>query len=570
MKTIAIIMTMLVTMAGCQTKPAKKEQVVRTSMCAPRGVDALSELDRPVPLFEGLGDADFKITTKSDRAQAYFNQGLRLTVAFNHMEAIRSFKQALKYDPECAMAYWGIAFALGPNYNAAFDPAVLEIVNQALDNARTYMEACTPKEKGLIEALSKRYPIQVAEDQVEYEEAYAASLRSLSRLYPQDNDLKALLVEALMNLHPWDLWKKDGQPQPWTPEILDLLESILERDPEHIAAIHLYIHATEASFTPELAVPWAAKLPGLAPGAGHLVHMPSHTFIRTGDYHKGTLANIRAVEVDSIYVSACHAAGVYPLAYYPHNFHFLAACAAFEGNSQTAVDASWRMVEKLDTVAMRQTGYETIQHYYSIPYYVMVKFARWEDILQLPRPARDLHYPTAIWRYARGMAFIGTGQLESAAKELINLQLLQAEETIRAFTIWEINKVGDLLDIAAWVLEGELAAAQGDLEKAARMLSKAVAVEDQLSYNEPPDWFFSVRHHLGPVLMKLGDYEKAEAVFRKDLELFPKNGYALHGLYEVLARQGNNLEAQNIQRRLERAWKFADVSLESSRVLPMP
>jgi hypothetical protein len=296
--------------------------------------------------------------------------------------------------------------------------------------------------------------------------------------------------------------------------------------------------------------------------------MPSHTYIRTGDYHEGTMANARAVEVDSTYVSACHAAGVYPLAYYPHNFHFLAACAAFEGNSQTAIDASWRMVEKLDTVAMRQSGYETIQHYYTIPYYVMVKFARWKDILQLPRPARDLYYPTAIWRYARGMAFVGTGQLERAAHELINLQLLQREESVRNFTIWDINKVGDLLDIAAWVLEGELAAARGDLEKAAHLLGKAVAVEDQLNYNEPPDWFFSVRHHLGPVLMKMEQYEEAEALFRRDLELFPKNGYALHGLYEALIKQSRLQEAKDILHRLERAWKNADVSLENSRVLP--
>jgi tetratricopeptide (TPR) repeat protein len=482
------------------------------------------------------------------------------------MEAIRSFKQALKHDPECAMAHWGVAFALGPNYNAAFDTAVLKIVNNSLEAARRYMDDCTPKERDLIEALSARYPAKVDEDQTAYEEAYAQKLRRMAKKYPADDDIQALLAEALMNLHPWDLWKKDGRPQPWTPEILELLEGILERNPDHIAAIHLYIHATEASYTPELAKPWAARLPGLAPGAGHLVHMPSHTYIRTGDYHDGVIANANAVEVDSIYTSACHAAGIYPLAYYPHNFHFLAACAAFEGNSKTAIEASWRMVEKLDTVAMREPGYETIQHYYSIPYYVLVKFARWDEILDLPRPARDLLYPTAIWRYARGMAFAGKGQMAEAERELKNLQLLQKDENIRRLTVWDINTIGELLDIAAYVLEGEIAAAEGDYEKAVQLLEAAVAIEDALGYNEPPDWFFSVRHHLGPVLMEMGAYAKAEEVYRRDLELFPKTGYALNGLYQALIKQGKAEEAGDIRRRFERAWQYADVSLEGARV----
>jgi len=566
MKVSFITLFSLIFLFACQTQPEKKDQIVRTSMCAPRGIDALAELDRPVPLFEGLGADHFSITTKSKKAQAYFNQGFQLTVAFNHMEAIRSFKQALKQDPDCAMAHWGIAFALGPNYNAAFDPAVLEIVNNSLEAARRYKGDCTAKEQDLIKALSARYPSEVDEHQVAYEEAYAQKLRRLAEKYPADDDIHALLAEALMNLHPWDLWKKDGRPQPWTPEILSILEGILERNPEHIASIHLYIHATEASYTPELAKPWAAKLPKLAPGAGHLVHMPSHTYIRTGDYHDGVLANAQAVEVDSIYTSACHAAGVYPLAYYPHNFHFLAACAAFEGNSRIAIDASWRMREKLDTLAMRQPGYETIQHYYSIPLYVLAKFARWDDILATPRPARDLLYPTAIWRYTRGMAFTGKGQTPEAERELKNLQLLQQDEAIRNLTIWEINTVGALLDIAAYVLEGEIAASKEDFDKALSLLEAAVAIEDNLNYNEPPDWFFSVRHHLGPVLMQMGEYTKAESVYRRDLELFPKTGYALNGLYQALIKQGQTEEAQDIRRRFDRAWQHADVSLEGARV----
>ncbi len=551
---------------ACQPRFNTTDDIVRTSMCAPAGVDALAEIDRPVPLFAGLGDEEIAITTSSDSARMYFNQGFKLTVAFNHMEAIRAFKYALVQDPDCAMCHWGVAFALGPNYNAAFDPAVLSIVNRSLEEARARMAGVTPMERGLIEALSLRYPPAVDENQVAFEENYARAIGILSDQFPDDINLRAMHAEALMNLHPWDLWNKEGAPQPWTPPILDILERNLADDPDHIASIHLYIHATEASFTPELAIPYAEKLPELAPGAGHLVHMPSHTYIRTGDYHLGTRVNEEAVKVDSLYTEVCHASGVYPLAYYPHNFHFLAACAAFEGDSKTAIQASWRMVNRLDTVAMRQPGYETIQHYYSIPYYVLAKFSKWEDILALPRPARDLMYPTAIWRYARGLALAGKGDMAQAREELANLKLLQEDETIREMSIWEINTVGDLLDIASLVLEGEIAAAEGNAARAEDLLRRAIAIEDNLNYNEPPDWFFSVRHHLGPLLLVQGKFAAAEELYRRDLHLFPKNGYALNGLYEALVKQGKEDEAKEMAERFREAWKEADVSLASSKV----
>lgn len=571
---IFLFLNILLLLSACKQAPETAGQFSRSStLCAPRAIDAFAPIEGVLPLFEGLGNQQFSITTSSETAQQYFLQGFRLANAFNHLEATRSFRYAIMQDSTCAMCHWGLAYVLGPNYNAAFDATMLAYVREALQKAETYAAGATAKEQALIGAMQLRYPPTIDDDQKTYETAYAEAMRGVARQFPDDDNIQALLAEALMNLHPWDLWETDGRSKPWTPEILSILERTIARNPDHVATIHLYIHATEAAlprgvqqYSPYRALAHAGRLPALAPGAGHLVHMPSHTYIRTGDYHQGVLANQAAVAVDSGYVSACHAAGVYPLAYYPHNFHFLAACAALEGNAQTAVDASWRMVEKLDTAAMRQPGLETIQHYYSIPYYVLVKFARWDDILELPRPARDLNYPTAVWRYARGMAFAAKGQIAESQAELADLQLLQQDETTRNYSIWEINKVGALLDIAVDVLAGELAARQGKTGEAIRRLSAAVAIEDELAYNEPPDWFFSVRHQLGPVLLSAGRYAEAERLYRRDLELFPKNGFALSGLYEALQGQGKDKEAGEVKRQLEAAWQFADVKLAASTV----
>lgn len=569
-----LFFAMLLLIISCKNKPQETDNTPPPpTFCAPRAYDALAEPVDALPLFDGLGQEQFSITTKAEKAQTYFTQGYRLTVAFNHMEAVRSFRYAIQQDSSCAMCYWGLAYALGPNYNAAFDTTVLAIANSALGKAQQYMAQTTPKEQALIKALVKRYPTKTGEDQTKYESAYAKALQDVHAQFPDDGNISALYAEALMNLHPWDLWQSDGRPKPWTPQILQLLESILARDSSSIAAIHLYIHATEAaspaplqSISPSKALKYAVRLPALAPGAGHLVHMPSHTYIRTGDYHQGVLSNEAAVAVDSQYVAACHAAGSYPLAYYPHNFHFLAACAALEGSSKKAIDASWRMVQKLDTMMMRKVGYETIQHYYSIPYYVMVKFARWDDILKLPRPAKDLAYPTAIWRYARGMALAAQGKIKEAQVELADLQLLQRDKKIREFTIWDINKVGDLLDIAALVLEGEIALKRNDPKGTEKLLQKAVQIEDQLHYNEPPDWFFSTRHYLGPVLLQEGKYAEAEQLYRRDLELFPRNGYAFKGLEDALRKQNKNAAASLVRQSFEASWKYADVKLTGSLV----
>lgn len=556
---------LLVFLLSCQTSSNSKQQADITerpkSMCAPRAIDPLMDSDLPAPIFEGLGDYSFPITTNTDEAQFYFEQGFKLANGFNHAEAARSFKYAMKLDPECAMCHWGLAYVLGPNYNAGMDPTVVEVASEAVKNAVKYMYGTTPREQVFIKAMAERYPEKAVEDRSEFDQAYTNALRQAYQQYPEDDHLGALLAESIMDMHPWNLWQEDGKPQPWTPEILTILESILKRNPDHVASIHMYIHATEASFTPEKAIKAAERLPALTPGAGHLVHMPSHTYIRTGNYHEGVIVNQKAVEVDSLYVSACHAAGLYPLAYYPHNYHFLTACATFAGESHIAIEAAELMVQALDTEIMREPGYGTIQHYWSIPYYILVKFEKWEEILALPEPDADLIYPRAIWHYARGMAFKGQGEVAKAENELAQLNELKKNESLAEMTIWDINPISTLLDIAANVLGGEIAAEKGDFYLAGRLLNVAVALEDKLNYNEPPDWFFSVRHHLGAVLLKAEDYAAAEAVYKRDLELFPETGWALSGLYTSLVKQNKQEEAAKIKVRFEKAWQHADTKI---------
>ena len=560
----------LVVLISCKTKSDYRDITkAKPVMCAPGviSVDALADTDKPAPLFKGMGDFEMKITTSSKKAQIYFNQGMNLSNAFNHAEAARSFKYATKLDPDCAMCHWGLAYVLGPNYNAGMEPQVVKIAYASVQKAVSLMDQISPKERALISAMAKRYPDQPVDDRSPYDEAYAEGLRAAYQQFPEEDHIGVLLAESLMGLHPWDLWDKEGKAKAWTPEILSILEEILDRNPKHIPTIHMYIHATEASFEPEKAMAYAEQLPKLAPAAGHLVHMPSHTYIRTGDYHLGTVINQEASKVDSHYVSSCHAAGAYPLAYYPHNIHFLAACAALEGQSKITLQASHRIAEEVDESMMGEPGLETLQHYWSIPFYTMVKFARWEDILDLPEPDAQFKYPRAIWHYARGMAYLGKKGPSAAQNELKKLKTLQQDKDISKITIWDINAATALVNIAVNVLEGELVANAGDQAKAIQLLEKAIVIEDALNYNEPPDWFFSVRHHLGPILIAEGQFEKAEKLYKTDLHHFPKNGWALNGLFECLQAQNKEEEAASVKAQFEEAWKYADVELKGSEVL---
>lgn len=520
---------------------------------------------KKAPRFKGLQGIDFKISTTNKEAQEYFNQGMMLAYGFNHAEAARSFYEATRLDSTCAMAYWGYAYVLGPNYNAGMEEDNFQLAYEATVKAQSLSPKCTRKEIALIKALASRYAIPPPADRKPLDIAYAAAMKKVYHQYVTDPDVGALYAEALMDVHPWDLYdRKTKKPRPWTQELLSVLEPLLKLNPMHPGAHHFYIHALETSATPEKALASAKLLDTLVPGAGHLVHMPSHIYINTGDYHLGSLSNVHAVEVDSSYTVACHAQGAYPLAYYPHNYHFLAATATLEGNSNLAWKTAKILRQHTAEDIMRMPGWGTLQHYYTIPYYIAVKFAMWDTILSLPKPAKDLVYPQAIWHYARGMAFLGKSDTPNAQKEITSLRTLATDTTLRHLTVWDINTTADLVQIAEKVLSAEIASKQSKLDTSVSLLKEAVAIEDNLNYNEPPDWFFSVRHHLGAVLLKAGKYSEGEKVYRQDLQTWRKNGWALIGLYNSLMFQKKDNEAQKVKLAFDESWQYADVKITSS------
>ena len=552
---------------SCDNRNNAKEKDSRITGCyAPKTTDKeWYTSGKKAPLFEGLEGIDFKITTASTEVQQYFNQGMMLAYGFNHAEAARSFYEAARLDSTCAMAYWGFAYVLGPNYNGGMEEDNYQRAYDAAVKAQSLAKSCTPVEIALVNALTARYEAQPPADRSHLDKAYATAMKKVYERYASNPDVGALYAESLMNLHPWDLYDKETKkPKEWTPQLMAVLEHLMKISPKHPGAHHFYMHALEASATPEKALATARLMDTLVRGSGHLVHMPSHIYINTGDYHLGTISNLRAVEVDSVYTTACHAQGVYPLAYYPHNYHFLAATATLEGNSQIAWIAAQKMQEHTPVEIMEEAGWGTLQHYYIIPYYVAAKFGMWDTILSFATPAKRLVYPKAIWHYARGMAYLGKNDLAAAEKESAALNKLAADTTLKQLTIWNINTTADLVDIARKVLSAGIAAKQKHFGNCIDLLKEAVAIEDNLNYNEPPDWFFSVRHHLGAALIKAGKYKEAETIYRKDLQTWKKNGWALIGLHNCLLLQKKTIDAQTVKSAFDEAWQYADVKIESS------
>ncbi len=518
------------------------------------------------PLFTNLGDYWFESTSQSGDAKKFFVQGLMMSYGFNHAESIRSFKEAIRLDSTYAMAYWGLAYALGPNYNAGMDPEAREEVLWAVEKASqsSTEQNLTDWEADLITSATIKYSKESNGPDLQ---GYADYLDELVEKYPSNADILTFSAEAKMNLHPWDLYEyKGGAARTWTPQILELLNAAITIDAEHPMANHLLIHATEASATPRDGTDAADRLMELVPGSGHLVHMPSHTYINTGDYHLGTLANEQAVLVDSTYVAQCRAQGAYPQLYYPHNYHFLAACAALEGRGARAIEASYTMSDIIDRNYLGKPGYETTQHFLTIPYNVLVKFAQWEKILALRAPDPDYPYLTAMWIYSRGMALINSGKMNLAKQELQKLIEIRDTGILKTIGIFDINTAQDVTDIASRVLAAEIADKKGDFSAAELLLKEAIKIEDALNYNEPPDWFFSVRHLLGDLYMRNDRFTEAEAVYQEDLKNYPKNGFALNGLYHSLMNQSKKGEADQVLAQFNEAWQYADSKLKYSRM----
>jgi tetratricopeptide (TPR) repeat protein len=517
------------------------------------------------PILKNIGDYQVKVTTRSEYAQLFFNQGIIMANGFNHAEAERSFRESIRQDSTFAMGYWGIAYVLGPNYNSGGqNMGAVNEIKQAVQKAVRFSQDASAWEQSVIKAIEVKFPVDsVTTDS----EGYSFSMKAAYAQFSENDFVATLYAESIMNLHAWNFFeRKGGAPQPWTPELLQVIERAMTINPKNPLANHLYLHATEAGSEFDKALISAERLKTLVPSAGHLVHMPSHIYINTGDYHEGSIANEKAVVADSIYIAECKSQGVYPQYYYPHNYHFLAATATFEGRGAKAIEAAYKTVSILDKKYFREPGYETVLHYTTIPFHVLVKFEQWEKIIATVKPDEDLAYPKAIWHYARGMAFANLNKLNEAQTELDSLNRLSGSEAVKKIIIWSINPAEQVCKIASMVLNAELMTKKGDYKMATELLKPAIALEDNLNYNEPPDWFFSVRHLLGNVLMIAGDYAGAEKIYREDLSTWPKNGFALTGLYESLNAQSKLPEADEVKKQLDVAWKYADSDLKYSRM----
>jgi len=518
--------------------------------------------DPIAPYFDNLGDHHFKVSTKHPRAQEYFDQGMRLVYAFNHAEAHRSFREAARLDPDFAMAYWGQALALGPNINDPLPDA--ERTTKAYEAAiqASIKADGTKKEKALIKAIQVRQQEDPKADRQQLNLEYLEAMKPLFKKYSEDPDVLTLYAAAVMNTMPWNYWDNSGTPNPGTLEAKEALEKAMELNPDHPGAHHYYIHMVELP-KPDLAENSADRLGLLMPGAGHLIHMPAHIYIRIGRYKDARLSNIRAIEADEDYISQCLSQGMYPLAYYPHNIHFLWSAASLEGNSSMALEAANKTASRVPREQASEMPF--MEDFLSTPLLAQVRFGRWNEILSTPDPGQQLKHLRLIWHYARGMAFVAKGEIEQAQEELDALKEIAKDPALETLLANYTNPSSSVIPIAIHVLSGEMAAAEGETAKAIGLLEKGVELEDALIYSEPPGWHVPVRQNLGAVLIQAGQAEKAQRVYEEDLMKNRENGWSLFGMYQSHLMQGNASAAAEYQQRFNQAWAEADVALTASR-----
>jgi len=510
---------------------------------------------KPATLMTGYGNWHHPVSTKNAPAQAFFDQGLRLIYAFNHNEAMRSFRRAAELDPKLAMAYWGIAEAVGPNYN---DPASEDRFAQAhaaIEKAQTLGADASESDQAYITALAKRFPADPKSDLRAAAEQYRDAMRDVVKRFPDDLDAATLFAEAGMNLHPWGLWRPDGTPEEGTEEIVSTLESVIRREPNHLGAIHYYIHSVEASSSPERALAGANRLAQLAPAAGHIVHMPAHIYIRTGDYEAAVKTNQKAALADQAYIKAGAAEGIYSMMYYSHNLHFIAMAAAMNGNYLESRRGAQLLAAN---VGPHVKEMPPLEGFMTVPLAVEVRFHKWNEILKAPQPDPAMHTATVFWHFARGLALAGAGKLEEAEAE--HKFVAEAEEKTPPDAIFQMpinNKTKDILKIAENVLGAKISLAKNDMDATVNQLRAAVAVQDSLKYDEPQDWFYPVRESLGAVLLKIGDDAGAEETFRADLDRNPRNPRSLFGLEQALKAMDRNYDAGFIRKQFDANWKGA-------------
>jgi len=524
--------------------------------------DHASPEGRLAPRLQNLGDHVFPVTTTSNDAQMFINQGLNLAYGFNHAEAGRAFREAARLDPTCAMAYWGQALVLGPNINAAMDQAEEPVAYELAQKAVALKGYASPREQAYIDAVAQRYSGK-PEDRAAGDRAYAAAMREVSGRFPDDLDAAVLYVESMMDLRPWGYWMRDGHPYPGTKEVQEILETAIARNPRHPGALHFYIHLMEPTDEAWKAVEAADRLGPLAPAAGHLVHMPSHIYQRVGRYADAVRANELAVLADEDYITQCRAQGLYPMGYYPHNIHFLWFAATFQGRSQMAIDAARKVAAKIPDGALAEMP--MLAGFRMVPYFALTRFGKWDDMLREPRPPADVPFLEGIWHYARGVSFVAKGQLGEAEQSLAEVRRVLGHASLDE-PMFSPNTMRQVLAIAPEALAGELAAARKDYDRAIAHLERAVRLDDGLVYTEPTEWHYPPRHALGAVLLAAGRPAEAETVYWQDLKRNPENGWALRGLAEALRAQDREEEARQIDERFQKAWANADLTIAASRL----
>ena len=525
-------------------------------------LDPVDTTRQIAPLFENLGDYTFQISTDQIRAQAFFDQGMRLTFAFNHAEAHRSFMEAARLDPDNAMAYWGQAYALGPNINDALPlQERKKAAWEALQKANKSLGNASPLEKSLVGALNARYSNDWSADVSKLNEAYLEAMARVREEFPENADVQTLYAAAVMNTMPWNYWDGEGNPMPGTAEAKKALEKAISLNPNHPGAHHYYIHMVELP-KPDLGVPSAEALADLMPAAGHLVHMPSHIYIRVGRYKDAVETNHKAIAADEDYISQCYSQGLYPLGYYPHNIHFLWSAASLIGESNTAITAAKKTAEKVPQGEMTELTF--LQDFAATPLLAYVRFGKWNDILTYPAPAKEIRHLNLMRHYARGLAFIRKENPKEAREELDAIKTILEDPKTAELLATSQNASDRIARVAYEVVAGELAHLEGKPEKAIEHLQEAVKAEDALTYTEPSAWHIPPRQNLGAVLMDLERYGESEAVYREDLKRLRQNGWSLYGLYQSLNAQGKTAEAESVMKEFKEIWQYADIDIERS------
>ena len=514
-----------------------------------------------IPRLQNLGTHTFPVSTRNPLAQQYINQGLNLAYAFNHAEARRAFREAARLDPGLAMAYWGQALVLGPNINAMMEPNEEPQALEIMQQAKSLMMNASPKEQALISALEKRYSGKT-EHRTTNDKAYAEAMREVHQRFPDDADIAVLYVESMMDLRPWGYWMLDGTPYEGTAEIVVLTEDVLQRNPQHPGALHMYIHLIEPTSTPERAEKAADTLLNLMPEAGHIIHMASHIYQRIGRYADSMKSNQLAIAADENYITQCHAQGLYPMVYYPHNIHFLWFAATMDGQSKIAIESAKQAAGKIDDEVLKAIPLTAI--FRVTPYWALARFGHWQEILEQPAPPSTNPFLTGSWHYVRGLAFVAMRQPLQAEQELIALRKIMKNPSLDN-PLLSKNTTSTILSIAPEVLAGEIAAAHGQFDQAIAYLEKAVRLEDALVYTEPSEFHLPPRLALGAILLEAGQPTEAETVYWEDLRRNRNNGWALYGLIQALRAQKKDDQAMLIEARFKKAWERADVTLQASR-----